>query len=124
VVNCGETWGIYIEVVWLSVKPGGQTKKVTAVLERYGGSEGKLEVLRFLNRHPQAKFSIEAIAGCTSICHTELVAEVKSLVFDGVVVEETGGQMTWYSLRAGKPGQFYLGDLIPAISRVSGVTGQ
>ena len=68
-------------------------------LVQYGNTFSKLEVLLFLSRHPQAKFSFDAVKGAGETAAGELVAGLRSLVDDGVVSEEVAGNDSrWYSL--------------------------
>jgi len=76
-------------------------ERLIRFLEEHGNTFSKLEVLLFLSRHPQAKFSFDAIAGSRGARRLELADGVKSLVREGIVHAEVSDRdMVWFSLTA------------------------
>lgn len=83
----------------LAYRDGVNKERLIRFLEEHGNTFSKLEVLLFLSRHPQAKFSFDAIAGSRGARRLELADGVKSLVQEGIVRVEVGDKnAVWFSL--------------------------
>lgn len=101
VVKCGEWWGASGPKGRLRVLAfrDANKERLLRFLERHGNTFSKLEVLLFLSHHPQARFSLGAIAGSGPAVSRHVASGLKSLVVEGVIREDVGDRdVVWYSL--------------------------
>ncbi len=83
----------------LASKETGSRDRLLRFLEEHGNTFSKLEVLLFLSRHPQTKFSFDALAGGRDASRAGLVDGVRALIEEGIVREEKGeNDVAWYCL--------------------------
>ena len=83
----------------LASKQMGSRDRLLRFLEEHGNTFSKLEVLLFLSRHPQTKFSFDVLTGGRDANRPGLVDGVRALIEEGIVREEMGeNDIAWYSL--------------------------
>lgn len=81
-------------------------------LGQHGNTFSKLEVLLFLSRNPEARFSFDTLAGSPGARRPGIVEGVRSLVAEGIVREEKGANhVASYSLTANQHKRRYVEQL-------------